>query len=173
LSSEALWKSTKSVLDGLDSVISKSDQELVIDVFRDIVPAVNNGMIRIKKVSRRPQTLTKVLLESDSCSVNVIGTCIGQDGNRIKRIASALGGGTVHLVDANANYREMVASALGIHNLPAGSIFFDSEERPSIARIQPPANMHGLIIGTGGVNIMLASQLLDIKIEVLQGEAHL
>ena len=81
-------------------------------------------------------------------------------------MVSALGGETVHLVDAKTNLSEMVLQALGLSNIDSNAITLDAHENLTIAWIKAPRQLVGQIIGTGGSNIRLASQLLGIKIQI-------
>ena len=131
-----------------------------------VVPDISSGRVTVKKVARYPKVVTKVLLNTEYDHVNVLGVCIGTKGNRIRKIVSALGGEPVHLVDAKANLSEMVLQALGLRNIDSSFVTLETHENSTVAWIKAPKQLVGQIIGTGGSNIRLASQLLGVKIQI-------
>lgn len=163
---KSLWLSTVVALNALDGVATKSDHELISEIFDSVVPDISSGRVTVKKVARYPKVVTKVLLNTEYDHVSVLGTCIGTKGSRIRKIVSVLGGETVHLVDAKTNLNEMVLQALGLSNIDSNVVTLDTHENPTIAWIRAPRQLVGQIIGTGGSNIRLASQLLGIKIQI-------
>jgi N utilization substance protein A len=120
----------------------------------------------VKKVARYPNVVSKVLLNTEYDYISVLGTCIGTNGSRIRKVVSALGGETVHLVDAKANLSEKVLQALGLSNIGSNVVTIDAHEDSEIVWIRAPRQLVGHIIGTSGSNIRLASQLLSIKIKI-------
>ncbi|WKT61289.1 50S ribosome-binding GTPase [Microbulbifer thermotolerans] len=163
---KSLWSATVATLNALDDVASNSDHELISEIFCSVVPDISSGRVTVKKVARYPKVVTKVLLNTDYEHISVLGTCIGTKGSRIRKVVSALGGETVHLVDAKTNLSEMILQALGLSNIDSNVITLDAHENSTIAWIKAPRQLVGQIIGTGGSNIRLASQLLGIKIQI-------
>ncbi len=163
---ESLWSITVATLNTLDDIASNSNQGLINEVFALVVPDISSGRVTVKKVARYPKVVTKVLLNTEYDHVNVLGVCIGTKGNRIRKIVSALGGEPVHLVDAKANLSEMVLQALGLRNIDSSFVTLETHENSTVAWIKAPKQLVGQIIGTGGSNIRLASQLLGVKIQI-------
>jgi transcription antitermination factor NusA-like protein/GTP-binding protein EngB required for normal cell division len=164
--SKLLWTATVSTLNALDEVASKSDQELVYDIFSSVIPEIASGRVILKKVVRSPKVVTKVLLDTAYEQVNVLGISIGTKGSRIRKIISALGGEAVHLVDGKTNNKEVVLQALGLCNIDPDIVNFNNPDNPSIAFVKASGQLVGQIIGIGGSNIRLASQLLNINIQI-------
>jgi N utilization substance protein A len=72
--------------------VSRAHPDLVKKLFEQEVPEVYDGIVEIKSVAREPGSRTKISVYSSNPNVDPIGSCVGQNGYRVKIISQELRG---------------------------------------------------------------------------------
>jgi transcription termination/antitermination protein NusA len=125
------------------------------------IPEVYEKIINIENIARIPGYKTKVLVSSNISDVNAVGTCIGPFGARIKQVLRELGGEKLDIIKYSENKEELVANALKPAKVDHVEI------RNGIARATVSEKEKPSAIGRLGRNIMLASKIAGMQIEVI------
>lgn len=152
----------------------RNDNQLILDrasslfiekLFDLEIPEVFEKLVEIKKVVRIPGYKSKVLVVSNDKNIDPIGTCVGIGGVRIKPILKELGTEKIDIIAWTDSLEMMVKNALK----PAVVSRVDFIDNKSV-QVWVDEDQRSLAIGKGGQNILLASQLLGVNINLVQGE---
>ena len=139
-------------LRGAPIILSRSAPEFMIELFRQEVPEIEQGLLEIKTCARDPGSRAKIAVLSHDKRVDPIGTCVGVRGTRVNAVTNELAGERVDIVLWSEDPAQFVIGALAPANV--SSIVVD-EENLAIA------------IGRGGQNVRLASELTGWKINIM------
>ena len=164
--SEKLWQATVDVLDQLDNVATRLNLALVHQLFNYIVPEAAKGSIEVIAVAREPGYATKLLIQGDNTlEGGVIGFCVGRNGSRVRQLSLHLGGEKISFVDAKVALSTQVLQALSPAKLKIEEIRMESNGNgKEYAHILGAGEKISHVFGKHGVNIRLASELLNMKI---------
>ncbi len=149
-----------------DIVVSRSDPQLVVELFRREVPEVAAETVEIKKIARLAGDRTKIAVFSEQPGVDPVGSCVGQKGIRVQSVLRELPSDEkVDIIPFSADFDTFVAQSLS----PAeGAKVLEKGETETVVSI--PEDQLALAIGEGGDNVRLASQLTETEIRVVAKE---
>ncbi|WFP49303.1 50S ribosome-binding GTPase [Methylomonas sp. EFPC3] len=167
-----LWRSIVASLKHLDEVSDSINKGLIVDLFNALIPESTGGDVYVDSVARIPDYRTKVVIRTKPDQhKNVLAVCIGHKGERIRRIASAIGGERIDLVDGDADDEVRVLQALGLHNIHNACIklSIQSGRRAAIVRFDREDQV-AAAIGPKGANVRLARKLLGMDIVIENGK---
>ena len=150
---------------GPEILLSRTDNELVRELFATEIPEIAEGTVEIKGIAREPGNRTKIAVYTEDHSIDPIGACIGQRGTRIQTIIAELGGEKIDIVHWSEDPQEYIASALSPAKVDGVTILEEGTERE--ANVQVPEDQLSLAVGRGGQNVRLASRLVGMRINVL------
>jgi len=150
-------------LRGAPIVLSRSSPEFMIELFRNEVPEIEQGLLEIKSCARDPGSRAKIAVLSHDKRVDPIGTCVGVRGTRVNGVTNELAGERVDIVLWSEDPAQFVIGALAPANV--SSIVVD-EERHAMDVVVDEENL-AIAIGRGGQNVRLASELTGWKINIL------
>jgi len=150
-------------LRGAPIVLSRSAPEFMIELFRNEVPEIEQGLLEIKSCARDPGSRAKIAVLSHDKRVDPIGTCVGVRGTRVNGVTNELAGERVDIVLWSEDPAQFVIGALAPANVT--SIVVD-EERHAMDVVVDEENL-AIAIGRGGQNVRLASELTGWKINIL------
>ncbi len=150
-------------LRGAPIVLSRSSPEFMIELFRQEVPEIEQGVLEIKSCARDPGSRAKIAVFSHDKRVDPIGTCVGVRGTRINGVTNELAGERVDIVLWSEDPAQFVIGALAPANV--SSIVVD-EERHAMDVVVDEENL-AIAIGRGGQNVRLASELTGWKINIM------
>jgi N utilization substance protein A len=153
-------------LRGAPIILSRSAPEFMIELFRQEVPEIEQGLLEIKSCARDPGSRAKIAVVSHDKRVDPIGTCVGVRGTRVNAVTNELAGERVDIVLWSEDPAQFVIGALAPANV--SSIMVD-EEKHSMDVVVDEDNL-ALAIGTGGRNVRLASELTGWKINIMSAE---
>ncbi|MBI3620521.1 transcription termination factor NusA [Candidatus Roizmanbacteria bacterium] len=146
-------------------IVSRIDPRLIEELFKREVPEIANGTVEIKKVVRQPGERAKIAVFSSQGGVDPVGACVGQKGLRVQTVTDELGGQEkIDIIQWNKDEKIFLASALSPAKIQ--SIEIDADRR--IAKVTVEEKQAPLAIGKGGVNVNLASRLVDFTIDIVQ-----
>lgn len=165
-------------------VISRTNKEFVQKLLESCVPEIKEGYVTIKACEREFGKRTKIFVDSTNPNIDPVGTCIGPESSRIRTVTEQLGNEKVDIVRYYLNKAMQVVEAMKPANVvglicPEDLDFFDPNihyeefendrdyEYPKITAVVANGNQ-GVAIGTGGVNVRLASKITHCTISVLQ-----
>ncbi|MBS0500064.1 MAG: transcription termination/antitermination protein NusA [Burkholderiaceae bacterium] len=150
-------------LRGAPILLSRSAPEFMIELFRNEVPEIEQGLLEIKSCARDPGSRAKIAVLSHDKRVDPIGTCVGVRGTRVNAVTNELAGERVDIVLWSDDPAQFVIGALAPANV--SSIVVD-EEKHAMDVVVDEENL-AIAIGRGGQNVRLASDLTGWKINIM------
>lgn len=157
----AVIKSVEITAKGPDIVISRSDNHFLFKLFEMEVPEIEDGIIEITKIARHPGERAKIIVNSHDRRIDAVGACVGMRGSRIQAIVRELNNEKIDIVNFSEKPEVLITRALS----PAKPIELHiDDERKYCVAIFDKEELE-TAIGKGGVNINLASQLTDYRID--------
>ncbi|MBK6612824.1 transcription termination factor NusA [Ottowia sp.] len=150
-------------LRGAPILLSRAAPEFMIELFRNEVPEIEQGLLEIKSCARDPGSRAKIAVLSHDKRVDPIGTCVGVRGTRVNAVTNELAGERVDIVLWSEDPAQFVIGALAPANV--SSIVVD-EEKHAMDVVVDEENL-AIAIGRGGQNVRLASELTGWKINIM------
>ncbi len=150
-------------LRGAPIILSRSAPEFMIELFRQEVPEIEQGLLEIKSCARDAGSRAKIAVLSHDKRVDPIGTCVGVRGTRVNGVTNELAGERVDIVLWSEDPAQFVIGALAPANV--SSIVVD-EEKHMMDVVVDEENL-AMAIGRGGQNVRLASDLTGWKINIM------
>ena len=148
---------------GPQIMLSRSAPEFMIELFRQEVPEIEQGLLEIKNCARDPGSRAKIAVHTNDRRIDPIGTCVGVRGSRVNGVTNELAGERVDIVLWSEDPAQFVIGALAPANVV--SIVVD-EERHAMDVVVDEENL-AIAIGRGGQNVRLASELTGWKINIM------
>ena len=159
----AMIMEVDTTLRGAPIILSRSSPEFMIELFRQEVPEVEQGLLEIKSCARDAGSRAKIAVISHDKRVDPIGTCVGVRGTRVNAVTNELAGERVDIVLWSDDPAQFVIGALAPANV--SSIVVD-EEKHAMDVVVDEENL-AIAIGRGGQNVRLASDLTGWKINIM------
>jgi transcription termination/antitermination protein NusA len=153
-------------LRGAPILLSRSAPEFMIELFRQEVPEIEQGLLEIKKCARDPGSRAKIAVHTNDRRIDPIGTCVGVRGSRVNAVTNELAGERVDIVLWSEDPAQFVIGALAPANVV--SIVVD-EERHAMDVVVDEENL-AIAIGRGGQNVRLASELTGWRINIMTAD---
>ena len=153
-------------LRGAPIVLSRSSPAFMMELFRQEVPEIEQGLLEIKTCARDPGSRAKIAVLSHDKRVDPIGTCVGVRGSRVNGVTTELAGERVDIVLWSEDPAQFVIGALAPANVQ--SIVVD-EERHAMDVVVDEENL-AIAIGRGGQNVRLASDLTGWRINIMTAD---
>ena len=153
-------------LRGAPIVLSRSAPAFMMELFRQEVPEIEQGLLEIKTCARDPGSRAKIAVLSHDKRVDPIGTCVGVRGSRVNGVTTELAGERVDIVLWSEDPAQFVIGALAPANVQ--SIVVD-EERHAMDVVVDEENL-AIAIGRGGQNVRLASDLTGWRINIMTAD---
>ncbi|MBT9553766.1 MAG: transcription termination/antitermination protein NusA [Hydrogenophaga sp.] len=153
-------------LRGAPIILSRSSPAFMIELFRQEVPEIEQGLLEIKTCARDPGSRAKIAVLSHDKRIDPIGTCVGVRGSRVNGVTNELAGERVDIVLWSEDPAQFVIGALAPANVV--SIVVD-EERHAMDVVVDEENL-AIAIGRGGQNVRLASELTGWRINIMTAD---
>lgn len=145
-------------------IISRTSPLFLERLFENEIPEVFDGIIELKRIAREPGDRSKVAVISHDERVDPVGACVGMKGIRIHAVVRELQNENIDVINYSDDKIEFIKRALQ----PAKVLKVELNEDGSRASVLVPADEVSKAIGKGGVNIRLASKLVDCEIDVFR-----
>jgi len=159
----AMIMEVDTTLRGAPIILSRSAPEFMVELFRQEVPEIEQGLLEIKSCARDAGSRAKIAVLSNDKRVDPIGTCVGVRGTRVNSVTNDLAGERVDIVLWSDDPAQFVIGALAPANVQ--SIVVD-EEKHAMDVVVDEENL-AIAIGRGGQNVRLASELTGWKINIM------
>jgi len=150
-------------LRGAPIILSRSSPAYMVELFRQEVPEIEQGLLEIKSCARDAGSRAKIAVVSHDKRVDPIGTCVGVRGTRVNAVTNELAGERVDIVLWSEDPAQFVIGALAPANV--SSIVVD-EERHAMDVVVDEENL-AIAIGRGGQAHVLAAELTGWKINIM------
>lgn len=152
---------------GPEIIVSRRNEEILKELFSLEIPEISSGVVEIKGIAREAGERSKVAVFTEDKSIDPIGSCIGQRGNRIQTIINDLNGEKVDIIEYSNNVEKFISNALS----PAKISSIKTNKENNIATIEVKADQFSLAIGKGGQNARLAAKLTGWKIDIIEDKS--
>ena len=162
----ALITEVDLTLRGAPILLSRAAPAFMIELFRQEVPEIEQGLLEIKACARDPGSRAKIAVLSHDKRIDPIGTCVGVRGSRVNAVTNELAGERVDIVLWSDDPAQFVIGALAPANVV--SIVVD-EERHAMDVVVDEENL-AIAIGRGGQNVRLAADLTGWKINIMTAD---
>ncbi|MGE5239747.1 MAG: transcription termination factor NusA [Chloroflexota bacterium] len=144
-------------------VLSRTDPNFVICLFKLEVPEIHDGIVEIRGIAREPGERTKISVSSRDSSIDPVGACVGMKGTRVQSIVRELRGERIDIIPWSDDPRVFIARAL----TPATVDRVGINEEGKTAMVIADDQQLSLAIGRRGQNIKLATKLTGWEIDIL------
>ena len=159
----AYIKEVKSTPRGAQIFLSRTVNDMMIELFAMEVPEISEGVIEIKAGARDPGLRSKLAVKAKDKRIDPIGSCIGMRGARVQAVSNELNGERVDIILWDEDPAQFVINAMA----PAEVSSIVVDEEKGVMDIAVEEDQLALAIGRGGQNIKLASRLTGWKLNVM------
>jgi N utilization substance protein A len=155
---------------GPQLIISRASAGLVVELFANEVPEIEEEIVRIVAVareanppSRQVGSRTKIAVDTLERDVDPVGACIGARGSRIQAVVNELRGEKIDVIRWSPDPATYIANSLSPARVDK-VVLIDTEERQSLVLVAE--DQLSLAIGKEGQNVRLAARLTGWKIDI-------
>ena len=159
----AYIKEVKSTPRGAQIFLSRTVNDMMVQLFEMEVPEISEGVIEIKAGARDPGLRSKLAVKAKDKRIDPIGSCIGMRGARVQAVSNELNGERVDIILWDDDPAQFVINAMAPAEV--SSIVVDEDKRSMAIAVEE--DQLALAIGSGGQNIKLASKLSGWKLNVM------
>ena len=147
---------------GPQIILSRTNPNLVVKLFEQEVPEIEDETISIESVSREPGLRSKISVRSKDSDVDPVGACVGIKGSRVQSVVQELRGEKIDIVPFDEDAAAFVCNALAPAEI-ARVLINEGEHKMQIV---VPDEQISLAIGRRGQNVRLAAELTGWKIDI-------
>jgi len=143
--------------------LSRADAGMVLRLFEQEVPEIQDNLITIQAIARDPGSRSKIAVISIDPAIDPVGACVGMRGSRVQAVVNELHGERVDIIEWTEDSAAFVVNALAPAEIE--SVLVDEENNT----IEVAVNEENLAIAIGrrGQNVRLASELTGWHIELM------
>ena len=156
---------------GPQIVLSRTNPNFLMDLFRTEVPEISEGIVNIMGASREPGIRAKIAVASNNSDIDPVGACVGMKGSRVQNVVQELRGEKIDIIPWHVDPAKFVCNALA----PAEISRVIIDEVNTTMEVIVPDEFLSIAIGKKGQNVRLASKLtgwhLDVKSETRYSQA--
>ena len=151
---------------GPQLLLSRTDPQMIAELFRLEVPEISEEVIEIRGAARDPGSRAKIAVKTNDGRIDPVGACVGMRGSRVQAVSNELNNERVDIVLWDDNPAQLVINALS--PVEVASIVVD-EETDTMDVAVAEDNL-AQAIGRGGQNVRLASDLTGWNINIMTFE---
>jgi N utilization substance protein A len=155
---------------GPQLIASRAAAGLVVYLFANEVPEIEEEVVRIVAVSREANppsryvsSRTKIAVDTLERDVDPVGACIGARGSRIQAVVNELRGEKIDVVRWSPDPATYIANALSPARVDE-VVLTNPDERQALVLVAD--DQLSLAIGKEGQNVRLAARLTGWKIDI-------
>jgi len=160
---KALLYQIDSLHRGTQLIVSRTQPQMLIELFKIEVPEVGEGVIEIKGAARDPGLRAKIAVKTNDGRIDPIGACVGMRGARVQAVSGELGGERVDIVLWDSNPAQFVINAMA----PAETRSIVVDEDTHTMDLAVEATQLSQAIGRNGQNVRLAAELTGWTLNVM------
>lgn len=145
----------------LKIIMSRTSDVFLERIMEQEIPEIWDELIEIKLVKRIPGLRSKVIVEAIDDRIDPVGCCVGVKGSKINIITKKLNGEYIDIINWTNNKELLIKRALEPVKIKTININKDN------ATVELISNEDiSKVIGKGGANIKLASQITGFNIDI-------
>ena len=161
---------------GTQLIASRAGAGLVVYLFANEVPEIEEEIVRIVAVAREANppsrhvgSRTKIAVDTLERDVDPVGACIGARGSRIQAVVNELRGEKIDVIRWSPDPATYIGNALSPARVDL-VILTNAEERQALVLVAD--DQLSLAIGKEGQNVRLAARLTGWKIDIKDIALH-
>ncbi len=143
--------------------LSRTNNGMLIELFKIEVPEIGEGIIEIKAAARDPGIRAKIAVKTNDGRIDPIGASVGMRGSRVQAVSNELGGERIDIALWSDDTAQFVMNAMA----PAEVVSIIIDEETKVIDIAVKDEYLPQAIGKNGQNIMLASLLTGWELNVI------
>ena len=155
---------------GPQLLVSRGAAGLVVELFANEVPEIEEELVRIVAVareasppSRHVSPRTKIAVDTLEGDVDPVGACIGARGSRIQVVVNELQGEKIDVIRWSPDPSTYISNALSPARIDEVRLVNPDGRQ---AHVLVPIDQLSLAIGKEGQNVRLAARLTGWKIDI-------
>jgi N utilization substance protein A len=155
---------------GPQLIVSRAAAGLVVELFSNEVPEIEEEIVRIVAVAREAHppsryvgVRTKIAVDTLERDVDPVGACIGARGSRIQAVVNELRGEKIDVIRWSPDPSTYIANSLSPARVDR-VVLADPEAKQSLVLVAE--DQLSLAIGKEGQNVRLAARLTGWKIDI-------
>lgn len=155
---------------GPQLIVSRASAGLVVYLFANEVPEIEDEVVRIVAVAREANPSsrhvgprTKIAVDTLERDVDPVGACIGARGSRIQAVVNELRGEKIDVIRWSPDPSTYISNALSPARVD-DVLLVNPDDRQTLVLV--PENQLSLAIGKEGQNVRLAARLTGWKIDI-------
>ena len=146
---------------GAQLILSRGNAEFIEYLFRQEVPELDNGTVKIRGIAREAGRRTKIAVMSTVPGIDPVGTFVGGRGIRVSAVMNEIGDREkIDIVNWSDNASEYIREALSPAEINKVEI------NGKKAKVFVSEKMQSIAIGKQGQNVRLASKLTGFDIDI-------
>ena len=146
---------------GAQLILSRGSAEFVEYLFRQEVPEIENGTVKIMGIAREAGRRTKIAVTATVPGIDPVGTFVGGRGIRVQAVMNEIGEKEkIDIVTWSDNSSEYIREALS----PAEIMKVEIDGKK--AKVFVTEDQQSIAIGKQGQNVRLASKLTGYEIDI-------
>ncbi len=143
--------------------LSRADAGMVLKLFEQEVPEIQDGMVAIQAISRDPGSRSKIAVISTDVGVDPVGACVGMRGARVQAVVNELHGEKVDIIEWTEDPAAFVVNALAPAEIERVLVDADT----GTIEVAVAEDQLAIAIGRRGQNVRLASELTGWNVEIM------
>ncbi len=166
----ALKKVSEGSHRGPQLLVSRADAALVVELFTNEVPEIEDEIVRIVAVAREANPpsrsvgpRTKIAVDTVERDVDPVGACIGARGSRIQVVVNELRGEKIDVIRWSPDPATYISNGLSPARVDEVRLVSPDDRQ---AHVLVPEDQLSLAIGKEGQNVRLAARLTGWKIDI-------
>ncbi|MEJ2042011.1 MAG: transcription termination factor NusA [Reinekea sp.] len=159
----AVLHEIKSEGRGPQLVLSRSSNDMLVELFRIEVPEIQEELIEIRSCARDPGSRAKIAVKTNDGRIDPVGACVGMRGSRVQAVSNELGNERVDIILWDDNPAQLVINAMA----PADVASIVMDEDANTMQVAVAEDNLAIAIGRSGQNVRLASELTGWTINVM------
>ncbi|MBN8413042.1 transcription termination factor NusA [Halomonas denitrificans] len=148
---------------GAQLILSRTNPQMIIELFKIEVPEIAEQLIEIKGAARDPGSRAKIAVKTNDRRIDPVGACVGMRGSRVQAVSSELQNERVDIVLWDDNPAQLVINAMA----PADVASILVDEDAHAMDVAVAEDNLAQAIGRSGQNVRLASELTGWRINVM------
>lgn len=159
----ALLKEVRPEARGPQLALTRTDPEMLIELFKIEVPEIADGVIEILGAARDPGSRAKIAVKTNDGRIDPVGACVGMRGSRVQAVSGELCNERIDIVLWDDNVAQLAINAMS----PAEVVSIVVDEETNSMDIAVGEDNLAQAIGRGGQNVKLASELTGWVLNIM------
>ena len=159
----AIISDVQRLIKGPQIFLSRTTTNFLVRLFEIEVPEIYEGIVEIKGVAREPGERSKIAVASTDGRIDPVGACVGIKGSRVQAIVRELSNERIDIIHYSDDSSVYITRALA----PADVLRVEVDRKENKLTAIVDEEQLSLAIGKGGQNARLASQLMNVKVDII------